>query len=71
MFYIQIRSVQTVQKTKKEWPLFLISRTFWKTFPGQPFADGISQSTVTYNGRRLKVEDKGIAFYCLTMIVDK
>lgn len=71
MFYIQILSVQTVQKTKKELHLFLISRTFWKTFPGQPLADGISQSTVTYNGRRLKVEDKEIVVYCSTMIVDK
>lgn len=55
----------------KECQLFLISRTFWKIFPGQPLADGISQSTTTYNGRRLKVEAKGIAVYCSTMIVDK
>lgn len=62
MFDIKMISIQTVQKTKKERQLIWIFLTFWETFAGQPLAE-ISQSTVTYNGRRLKVEDKGTAVH--------
>lgn len=72
MFYIQILSVQTVQKTNKNDYFFnfphILENISWTTFSWWDFS---KYSTVTYNGRRLKVEDKEIAVYCLTMIVDK